>query len=96
MAAAIPMLAAHPQVPISTVGLEAIQRRVLVPIPAGRRAVFDNLAHVARLLRRDATREGGFAPPLRAVAYPIGTRGRYSALRDVTLLYHLAESWGLT
>lgn len=117
MAAAIPMLAAHPQVPISTGGLEAIQRRVLAPILAGRRAVFgniertntlldlavarehgafDNLADVARLLRRDATREGGFAPPLRAVADPIGTRGKYSSLRDVTLLHHLAESRGLT
>lgn len=117
VAAAIPMLVAQPQVPISTGGLEAIQRRVLVPILAGRRAVFgniertntlldlavarehgafDDLAEVARLLRRDATREGGFAPPLRAVADPIGTRGRYSSLRDVTLLHHLAEAKGLT
>jgi hypothetical protein len=116
MLAAIPMLAAHPEVPISTGGLETILRRVVEPVMAGRRAnfgnvertnslldlsvarahgAFDDLAEVARLLRTDAGDADGWAPPLRAVADPGGTKSRYSSLRDATLLSHLAREKGL-
>lgn len=116
MLAAIPKLNEHPEVPISTGGLETIQRRVIEPVMAGRRATFgnvertntlldlavarahgafDDLAEVARQLRIDATDAEGWAPPLRAVADPGGTRSRYSSLRDATLLSHLARERGL-
>ncbi len=116
MKAALPLLIEHPEVPISTGGLETIQRRVIEPVLAGRRSVFgnvertntlldlavarehgafDDLAEVARILRTDATGEAGWAPPLRSVADPGGTKGRYSSLRDATLLTHLAAARGL-
>ena len=116
MAAALPMMAAHPEVPISTGGLETVQRRVLEPVLAGRRWVFgnvertntlfdlavarelgafDDLAHVAGQLRIDATGAHGWAPPLRAVADPGGTKQRYSSLRDTALLRDLVAARGL-
>lgn len=117
MADALPMMAAHPEVPISTGGLETVQRRVLEPVLAGRRWVFgnvertntlldlavarelgafDDLTHVAGQLRIDATGANGWAPPLRAVADPGGTKLRYSSLRDTALLRDLVAARGLT
>jgi hypothetical protein len=116
MLAAIPMLNAHPEVPISTGGLETIQRRVIEPVLAGRRATFgnvertntlldlavarahgafDDLGEVASQLRTDAIGADGWAPPLRAVADPGGTKSRYSSLRDAALLSQLAREKGL-
>lgn len=57
---------------------------------------FDDLAHVAGQLRIDATGANGWAPPLRAVADPGGTKLRYSSLRDTALLRDLVAARGLS
>lgn len=114
---AAPMLAAHPEVPISTGGLETLQRRTVEPLLAGRRfrfgniertntlldlavarrhGAFDDLAAVTHRLRDDSKDASGWAPPLRAVSDPAGPTGRYSSLRDATLLNHLAQERGLS
>lgn len=45
---------------------------------------FDNLAEVARQLRDDGARHGGWTVPLRDVAGPRPAGGYYSSLRDPT------------
>lgn len=114
--AALPALVAHPEVPISTGGLETLHAKAIGPILAGRRAVFANIERtnslldlavaarhgalddtheVAQLLRADALAADGHAAPLRAVSDPRGASGRYSSLRDATLLSDLATTRGL-
>lgn len=56
---------------------------------------FDDLSAVAALLRGDASPHGGWTVPLRAVADPRPRGGRYSSLRDATLLASLASERGL-
>ena len=57
---------------------------------------FDDLAEVARLLRADTGPANGWAVPLRSVADPRPRSGRYSSLRDPTLLTTLAAERGLS
>lgn len=68
MAAAIPFLGAHPEVPISTGGLETVQQRVLEPILAGRRSMFGNVERTNRLLDLAVAREHGAFDDVQAVA----------------------------
>ena len=56
---------------------------------------FDNLAAVARLLRADATEHDGWTVPLREIADPKPPSGRYSSLRDPTLLAEIAKQKGI-
>jgi len=56
---------------------------------------FDDPSAVAALLRGDAGPHGGWTVPLRAVADPRPRGGRYSSLRDATLLASLATERGL-
>jgi hypothetical protein len=57
---------------------------------------FDDLAEVAKLLRADTDPASGWAVPLRSVADPRPRSGRYSSLRDPTLLTTLAAERGLS
>ncbi len=57
---------------------------------------FDDLAEVAELLRADTDPANGWAVPLRSVADPRPRSGRYSSLRDPTLLTTLAAERGLS
>ena len=57
---------------------------------------FDDLAAVAALLRADAGRGAGWAVPVRSVDDPRPRSGRYSSLRDPTLLTTLAAQRGLS
>ncbi len=57
---------------------------------------FDDLAAVADLLREDSDQAGGWTVPLRSVADPKPRSGRYSSLRDPTLLTTLAAERGLS
>jgi hypothetical protein len=115
-AQAIPKLATHPFVPVSTGGLETLMSKRVQPLLALRRTnfgnlertnrlfdlavarehgAFDDLTEVVGLLRQDALHADGWTVPLRAVADPRPARGRYSSLRDATLLAELAQQRGL-
>jgi hypothetical protein len=65
-------------------------------VVAREHGVFDNLTQVARLLRDDASRHDGHAVSLRAVSDPRPPGGRYSSLRDTTLLAEVAKQRGIT
>lgn len=65
-------------------------------VVAREHGVFDNLTQVARLLRDDALRHDGHAVSLRAVSDPRPPGGRYSSLRDTTLLAEVAKQRGIT
>jgi len=56
---------------------------------------FDDLATVARHLRADAEPHGGWTVALRSIDDPQPEKGRYSSLRDTTLLGSLAASRGV-
>lgn len=56
---------------------------------------FDNLADVARRLRTDATSHDGHGMPLRLISDRRPDKGRYSSLRDATLLAELANQRGI-
>lgn len=79
-------------------GLANIERtyRLLDLIVARGHRSFDDLNTVAAMLRGDAEPDGGRSTPLRHVADPRPRRGRYSSLRDATLVYELAKDRGLT
>ena len=57
---------------------------------------FDDLTDVAQLLREDTRPVGGWTVPLRSIADPRPRSGRYSSLRDPTLLTTLAAERGLS
>jgi hypothetical protein len=57
---------------------------------------FDNLDAVAHQLRADVEAHEGWTVALRAFDDPQPASGRYSSLRDVTLLTTLARERGLT
>jgi hypothetical protein len=116
-ATAISRLVNHPEVPVSTGGLETLVSRKVQPMLALRRTGFGNiertnrlmdlliarehgafvdLTDVVTLLRQDASPEGGWTVPLRAIADPRPRTGRYSSLRDTLLVTELAEARGLT
>ncbi|NMM23901.1 MAG: hypothetical protein HHJ11_10445 [Phycicoccus sp.] len=63
---------------------------------------FDDLSAVVQVLRKDAENavgihgKAGWAVPLRAIADPRPEDGRYSSLRDATLIMELAQRRGLT
>lgn len=52
-------------------------------------------SRVTELLRRDAASHGGYTVALRSIADPYPVGGRYSSLRDPTLLASLARARGL-
>ena len=56
---------------------------------------FDNLDAVAASLRDDAGAHEGWTVPLRSIADPYPAGGRYSSLRDPTLLASLARERGV-
>jgi hypothetical protein len=57
---------------------------------------FDNIAHVADLLREDVRAHDGNTVALRSVRDPRPPGGYYSSLRDEHLLYRIAKERGLT
>ena len=120
--AALPRLAAHPEVPVSTGGLEKVMSKRVEPLLAMRRTgfaniertnrlfdlviarehgAFDDLTAVVALLRKDAKEavgrngKAGWSVPLRGIADPRPSDGRYSSLRDAMLVVELAELRGL-
>lgn len=78
-------------------GLGNIERtnRLLDLIVARGHKSFDDLNTVAAMLRADAMTDGGHSTPLRHVADPKPLRGRYSSLRDATLVSELVKDRGL-
>lgn len=58
--------------------------------------VFDRLAEVAELLRRDTLDHEGRTVALRTVEDPRPPKGTYSSLRDEHRLYRIAQARGLT
>ena len=121
-ATAIARLVMHPEVPVSTGGLEKVMSKRVEPLLAMRRTgfaniertnrlfdlviarehgAFDDLTAVVALLRKDAEaavgRNGkaGWTVPLRGIADPRPSDGRYSSLRDAMLVVELAEHRGL-
>jgi hypothetical protein len=64
-------------------------------VVARHHGAFDNLSDIARLLRTDTETNQGWTVPLREVSDPRPPRGRYSSLRDATLLNSLAKQAGV-
>jgi hypothetical protein len=56
---------------------------------------FDNLSAVADLLRQDSEEFAGWTVALRSIADPRPKAGRYSSLRDETLLTTIAQQRGI-
>ncbi len=95
LAAAIPRLLAHPDVPVSTGGLETVMSRRVEPLLARRRTSFANIERTNRLFDLVVAREHGAFDDLGAVVRLLredaeaavgartGSRGWTSPLRSV-------------
>jgi hypothetical protein len=88
----------QPMLSLRSSGFGNIERtNTLMDLAVARaHGAFDDLAEVATLLRDDTDPAGGWTVPLRSVADPRPRSGRYSSLRDPTLLTTLAAERGLS
>lgn len=64
-------------------------------VVARQHGAFDNLGATATLIRNDTLAHDGYTVPLRSIADPRPPGGRYSSLRDLTLLNEIAREKGL-